>query len=145
MPTSLSSPLSNALAETIATGASLKPRARMRRIVSQPSMPGIARSIRIASGLQSRQQREAFVARRGLRNVEAERLEHVDEQLAVDLLVVDHEHAAPLADVADALRARQLALGQRGAHLGQEQADAEQRAAAAALLLAPSSRRPSGR
>ena len=50
MPTSLSRPLSKALAETIATGAVAKPSARSRRIVSQPSMPGIARSIRIASG-----------------------------------------------------------------------------------------------
>ena len=54
MPTSLSRPLSKALAETIAIGASLRRCARSARIVSQPSMPGIARSIRIASGRHSR-------------------------------------------------------------------------------------------
>ena len=50
MPTSFSRPLSKALAETMAHCTSRSFIWRTRRSVSQPSMPGIAKSMKTACG-----------------------------------------------------------------------------------------------
>ena len=108
MPTSLSRPLSKALAETMATGASLRPLAAQRRIVSQPSMPGIARSIRIASTAPACASCSSASAACARRRPAAPRspaaAARCASSVAVDLLVVDHQHAAARAGVAGARR-----------------------------------------
>ncbi len=72
------------------------PRRAARRIVSQPSMPGMARSMRIASGASpAAQQVQRIVAAGGAcaaRSPAARSRLH--QQLAVGLLVVHHQDAA---------------------------------------------------
>ena len=102
MPASLSSPLSKALAETMATGASLRRWRRSVRMVSQPSMPGIARSIRMASTCCSCSRPSAAAPEPACTHLEAQRLQPARQQRAVDLFVVDHQHAPPRAGIADA-------------------------------------------
>ncbi len=98
------------------------PRARRRRSVSQPSMPGMARSRNTASGagslagLQRLQQRQRIVAAGGQLHLKAQRLQPALQQLAVGLFVVHHQHppARPLV-ASEHRRQRQLAAPPRHA------------------------------
>ena len=62
----------------------------------------------MTSGLETRNVLQALLPAGGLPHHEAERLQNVDQQFAVHLLVVHHQNAPPHADVADALRQRQF-------------------------------------
>ncbi len=110
----------------------------MRRSASQPSMPGIARSMKIASGAQARLQLGQRVLALGRQaDREAQRLQPARQQLAVGLLVVDHQQLPARAGVAGDVGCQRprraadpLGAGRPGVQLGQEQAQPEGGAAA---------------
>ena len=108
----------------------------MRRMVSQPSMPGIARSISIASGCQLARAGRAHRGRRrpcAARSRAARARCTSSSRSTSSLSTTSTRRRAPV--VADArARAAAAPLGRRGAHLGQEQADAEQRCPAPGVL-----------
>jgi hypothetical protein len=76
------------------------------------------------------QQVQAVVAAGGGAQLKAQRLQQVDQQLAVGFLVVHHQHLAARAGIG-AAHAHRRQHGPRGhatVHLGQEQLDGEHRA-----------------
>ena len=137
MPTSLSSPLSKALAETMATGAPLRPwraQAADRLPAVDAGHRQVHRGSRRAAG-RRRSRSSASWPLAAVRSSKPSGASRLHQQVAVDLLVVDHQDAAARAVVAACAAARGSARRRTAAlHLGQEQAHAEQRCPAPGVL-----------
>jgi hypothetical protein len=101
---------------------------RMRRMVSQPSMPGMPRSMKTRCGAKRGISLQALEAAGRLFDLTKPSGSSTFAACRGRPFVVDHQDAPAHADVADAVAARQLARRPGRMHLRQEEADAEQRA-----------------